>query len=431
MENNIVDRSGEQAQGARDEHMEDTILRAQALIYEQKYDEALELLAPLDDKSDYGGLIRFIRGNIYIALEREEDAMCEYDEALRSGFIHADILMNLAVLKLREGKPDQAEKLFFQAADLDKEDMVPYSRVVMLRLDLGDLDGAAALMDEMTNRFPEHFSGFHHKAELLMAKGMPQSALDLLDGVAGRFSADPMYVCDRSRALRMLDRCEEALGYLDERMFVFRDEIAIILSKQERARLLQKIGDIDAAAPILTELYEHYGDRESGYALVGEALSKADFSTVIRLTEEMSSAPVRDNFYYMSMYFKALALKMSADTLKARKGYEEALEAFESLESEGGDISLLIFRASIQQELGLFQQALDTLSLLDDFASDIEPYHPEKAKTVREQLGELRDVITADVNANGPVSAAIATETTADKTAAITTESVTSANGFS
>lgn len=365
------------------------VRQANTLLKEKKYADALELLDQLDTDGEEGGLICFMRGNAHMLLEDDQQAHLCYSEALNKGFADKHLFINFAVVKSRLGNLLQAEMLFRQAADLDPTDALPLNRILLLRLARRDFEGAEAVMDELMERNPELVDGYHHKADLLLGTGRPQEALDLLLGVTQRFSSNSLYLYDLCRALRRTGQAEKALDLLEEHKDAFRTELEEQLFKKQKAHLLVDLERYDEALPLWHELYDLFGDRQSGLALAADALARQDMEALYRIACEMIEPQVEDDSHYLCLYYKALALKQLGDEAAAREAFVQASTQFDELEEGRVSTQLRSLRATIRMELGRYEDALADLDGLEETIRQAGG-SPEDTQRALEGLEELR-----------------------------------------
>ncbi len=366
--------------------------QAEELLQQNAFEQALALLDTLDTESELGGLICFIRGNVYLRMEQNEQAHLCYGEALKKGFVHEKLYINFGIVKTRMGNPLQAEMMYRQAAQLSPSDALPLNRILLLRLETGDIEGAQTVMEELMDRNPELFDGFHHKADLLLGTNRAAEALALLDGTAQRFLSHPLYVYDRCRALSKTGQDEKALDFLTAREEVFRDELMAELYKKERARLLVRLGRTAEAEPMWADLYALYGDREAGLALAASALGRGDMKELYRLADEISGTRTGDRTHYLCLYYKALALKQMGEETASRQALLAALEEFNRLGDDRIGVELRSLRAAIRTELGQYEAAVADLDSLDALLERQEE-EPQIKAEAQKNLAEFKQNI--------------------------------------
>lgn len=366
--------------------------QANELIHDEKCDEALEVLTQIDAEGEKEGFVSFLKGNAYLQMEQDQQAHLCYAEALNKGFISKELYINFGVVKGRLGNLLQAEMMFRQAADIDPTDALPLNRILLLRLMRRDFDGAEAVMDELMQRNPELVDGYHHKADMFLGTGRVQEALELLLGVVERFSSHPLYLYDLCRALRRNGKTDEALELLEKHKDVFRSDEEQQLYNKQKAQLLVELTRYEEAVPLWKELYDLFGDRQSGLALTADALSRNDMESLYRIADEMSATETYDDAHYMCLYYKGLALQQLGDEAAAREAYARALQQFNEMETGRMSLQLRSLRATIRMELGHYDEALadldDLIVIARESGSD-----PEKINRSVKELEELKEII--------------------------------------
>ena len=160
--------------------MKNTVRQSNAMLRENRCDEALTLLNTLPADAEEAGVINYVKGNVYLQMGQDEQAHLCYAEALKKGFVHKNLYLNFGMVKARMRRIRDAEAMFRQAADLDVSDPLPLNQIVFLYLGIGEFNKAGRAMDELTERFPELIDGYHHKADLLLGTGETKAALKLL-----------------------------------------------------------------------------------------------------------------------------------------------------------------------------------------------------------------------------------------------------------
>ena len=373
------------------------IVRAESLFTQGKAEEALALLNTLDDTGEMGGLICFALGNVYLFMGQVALAEENYSLAIHKGFVDFKVYLNLAGVSLRLNRPEQAEQHYRQASELDPTDIRPLDMICKVRLDSGNIEGAKAIADEMMQRYPALFEGFHHALGFMLLEGRAEDALAFLDGIEQRFSAHPLYITDRSNLLGKLGRAEEALRYLEEKQPFFSGENVRMLYTMARARLLVLLGDHKQAEPLLSELYTMLGDREAGFSLVGMAFERGDYPEAIRLADELTGedAP-RDPIYITMLYLRAQASLELGEQAAAHEALENIIS---TLDSAGDTISveMRIMRVHALEELGRYEQAVSELDTITGLIKERGEDAPQDISAMLESIAGKRGEIAAKV----------------------------------
>ena len=379
------------------QQIQTVMAQANELLKEAQYDEALDLLNTLDTDTELGGLLCYMKGCAYLQLEQDEQAHLSFGAALEKGFVRKELYINFGIVKSRMGNVLQAEQMFRQAADLDPVDALPLNRIILLRLGRGEFAGAETVMDELMHRNPELVDGYHHKADLLLGTGRAAEAVELLEMVEPRFTANSLFVYDYCRALGRAGRAEDAVAYLQTHMAAFREPSDLLLLKKQSAVLLVQLKRPEAAVPLWQELYDLYGDRQAGMALAADAIGRGDMETLYRIAEEMTAAEVGDDSHYMCLFYKAIAQKHLGNQEEERAALLAAAEQFDQLGDDRQGIQFRSVRATIRAELGRYEDALSDVTDLIDLARR-STEDAEKVEAMIKDLSEMKADIEQRMN---------------------------------
>ena len=369
-----------------------TVQQANALLRENRCDEALTLLNTLPADAEQAGIINYVKGNTFAAMGQDEQAHLCYAEALKQGFVHKRLYINFGMVKARMRRIRDAEAMFRQAADLDVSDPLPLNQIVFLYLGLGDFAKAGRAMDELTERFPELIDGYHHKADLLLGTGETKAALKLLLEVEERFSSNALYIYDICRALGRLGQSEKALEYLEGSEKVFEDADSGTLYWKQKAMLLTDLERYDEAAPIWQALYETNGDRQSAMALIAKAIGETDWQTAYDLAEEIIAYEWDDEFHYFCLYHRAVCLKMLGREAEAEQALRTACARYDEMADDRIGIKFRTLRATVRMELGRYEEALADLDFMEEWSKK-NGDSPETVTRFHEQVQPLRQRI--------------------------------------
>lgn len=375
----------------------DLIRKSQELLQEDDFDGALAVLNALDGEAEAGGLICFLRGNVYLRMKDDEQAHANYSEAIKSGYSDAQLYINFGIVKQRLGYVEQAAQMYRQAADLDDTRIEPLDRLLMMRIDEEDAEGAEVVMDEMMERHPELFNGFHHKADLLIESGRPQEALKMLDGVMVRFSANPLFVYDRCKALGRCGKVQEAWDYLSAEEEHFDTTLQVQLFFKEKASLLMKMGRPEEAIPLWEAMYAIIGSRQAGMALATAALTKQDMQKVETITREMLQAEVRDPIRYLAWYYLSMALQSQGRPNEARQEMERAAAEMGEMDYDEMNFNELTLRATLYTETEQYDRALDDLKEMEEWAGSADGSE-EESKKLQDKIREMKDTVNGRMN---------------------------------
>lgn len=373
--------------------VEDILKKAEKLSALGDFEEALMILDKVDVEGEQGGLICFVRGNVYSHREQWESAQKWYAESLKKGFISEKLFMNYGNLRVQLGQTAEAIEMFKQAFQLAPTDIAPLDRIIQLRIESGNTMGALGTMEQMMNSFPESFNGFHYYADMLLHTGQFAEALAFLDKYEQRFSSNALYVYDRSKALEAMNNTQEALDYLYENREAFMNSPMVSMYKKQCGSLLFKLGEFDEALPFLVELFDKNRDREAGLSLIALSFIKKEYELAYEIADRIMQYPGHGRGYLMASYYKGLALEQMEQMELAREAYKFFLLELAEMPENQISAELLAHRFRVEYTLGMIDEAKKTVEIFDNMLDKYENQETEEFEKAKKQLDQLRSMI--------------------------------------
>jgi len=143
-------------------HLYNKIKQAEGASADREYDEALKKIGEVIDEDPGIMEARQVRGNIYLELDRPEEAVEECRAALEIDpeFGAAIFTMAQAYRKLK--KPDDAAAGFRRLLQLDPKDPKPHVNLGEISLVLRDFDAAISHLEKAIAIDPEHSAVAHN-----------------------------------------------------------------------------------------------------------------------------------------------------------------------------------------------------------------------------------------------------------------------------
>ena len=153
------------------------IKMAEGASSDREYEDALNLLDQVI-KEDPGIMeARQVRANIYLQLDRPEEAAEECKEALKVDPDYNAAIFTLAQAYRKMGKFEEAIAGFERASQLDPRDAKPHVNLGEIFLDTKDLDRAIAQFEQAISIDPDHSSLAHNNlGAALLEKKIPDRA---------------------------------------------------------------------------------------------------------------------------------------------------------------------------------------------------------------------------------------------------------------
>jgi len=164
------------------------IKMAEGASSDREYETALNLLDQVI-KEDAGIMeARQVRANIFLQLDRPEEAVEECKEALKVDPEYNAAIFTLAQAYRRLGKYEEAIAGFERAVQLDPRDAKPHVNLGEIYLDTKDLDKAMAHFEEAISIDPDHSSLAHNNlgAVFLEKKMLERAEQEILKALEMR-----------------------------------------------------------------------------------------------------------------------------------------------------------------------------------------------------------------------------------------------------
>ncbi len=353
-----------------------------AAIAEQREDwpEALKRFEGVQQRFPDGWWTRLRIGVALQRLGRLDEAERILDEA-RQLFPEERALQmeHAAIAEQREDWPEAIER--FKAIYREFPDhWWPGLRIGIALRHLGRLDEADRVLDEARQRFPEEQTlQFEHAANAELRKDWPES-LRRFQLFGERFPDEWIAYSRRAKALRRLDRVEEAERVLEDGQARLPDEPGLFI---EHAELAESVWRWDEALRRYTVVLDRFPDNWWGH--VGQArnlIETGRFTDAETLMLEMlrrfpdSQQPLID-LVYLAGRLAPAERQVSVEEL-------DRLIA-ERAEAKGSDASLLDAQAQIARLQGDYQLYHDRLVALAERFPDTAGIR-EKIVTAQEIL---------------------------------------------
>ena len=376
--------------------IEETLKKAEKLSGSEEFEEALVLLDKLDTEGEQGDRICFVRGNVYARKGQLESAHNWYGESLKKGFVDTKLFFNFGLLKEQMGKPGEAIEMYGQAFELDPTNVAPLDKIVAINLQMGDLAEAIRIMNKIMHSFPELFDGFHAYADLLLTLRKSGEALELLQKHEERFSGNPLYVYDKTRALKGEGQLQEALEYLESHREKFEAVTLQYSYLKLNSELLYQLEQYEKSVPSLIELFDRYRDRDAALKLIVISFEKKEFELAYEIAQRLMEMSREGISHYVAGYFSAVALEALEKKDEAREAYRNFLaEVYQMKECPW---ELLNFRLQAEYALGREKELQITLELLEQYLVKVAGEDAEQLEAGRKQIQELKEVLKQRAN---------------------------------
>lgn len=138
------------------------IKQAEGASADREYDDALKKLGEVIDEDPGIMEARQVRGQIYMELDRSEDAVEECRAALEIDPEYEAAIFTMAQAYRKLKKFEEAAAGFRRLIQLDPKDPKPYMNLGEISIDVGDFDAAVSHLEKAIAADPEHSSVAHN-----------------------------------------------------------------------------------------------------------------------------------------------------------------------------------------------------------------------------------------------------------------------------
>jgi choline-sulfatase len=138
------------------------IKQAEGDSADREYDDALKKLGEVIDEDPGIMEARQVRGQIYMELDRPEDAVGECRAALEIDPEYGAAIFTMAQAYRKLKKPDEAAAGFRRLIQIDPKDPKPYLNLGEISIDTGNFDAAVAHLESAVAADPEHSAVAHN-----------------------------------------------------------------------------------------------------------------------------------------------------------------------------------------------------------------------------------------------------------------------------
>ena len=136
--------------------------QAEGASADREYDEALRLIGEVVAEDPGIMEARQVRGNIYMELDRPQEALEECRAALEIDPEYEAAIFTMAQAYRKLGRLDEAAAGFQRLIQMDPKDPKPYLNLGEISIDAGDFDAAVSHLEKAVAADPEHSAVAHN-----------------------------------------------------------------------------------------------------------------------------------------------------------------------------------------------------------------------------------------------------------------------------
>ncbi|MEP7262873.1 MAG: tetratricopeptide repeat protein [Bacteroidota bacterium] len=176
-------------------------------------DKALEILAEAEAVSPYDIDLHLIRGNIYNSLERYQDAVNCYKQALElSDSQKDDIFLSLAIAHQNMADYSKAVDYYFRTLEENPDNEIAMEELLVSLEYSGRLDEGLRFFSKLIDDRPYHYTAWFYLGNLYNKLSLHEKALNAFDyAILIKEDFAPAHL-DMAHTLSMLERFDDAIS---------------------------------------------------------------------------------------------------------------------------------------------------------------------------------------------------------------------------
>lgn len=315
----------------------------------------------------------FHLGNIALLEGDYEEGRIQYAKAINAGHDDPQIYINLASVAEENDEWEDAIGYYTKAIVRDRTCYQAKIRKIQIYFMLKRYSDALNSADDLIETNPEIFEGHHLKFVILATAEKLDEASSVLDKAQKLFPDDQGFVLDRVKLMELQGDYSEALALLEKiPVDIIPEEVVIT----EKARLLIELKKIEEAKFLLEGYNDNLIMPEMKKLLITIYIEQKNYLGILKCAEKILSREEYDANYFAALYFKAYALKMSGEEVKAVIAYREAAKTMQqACAINSGVLDLYIYRAICYRELKEFDKANEMLDYVNAVDESIAESH--------------------------------------------------------
>jgi predicted O-linked N-acetylglucosamine transferase (SPINDLY family) len=337
----------------------------------QDYAKAADYIGRAAKMAPHLAPIRANLGRAYAKLDRIEEALAAFEEAVRLAPGLADAWNDLGNAQRDLGRVEQAMKSFERAVNLAPQMAEPWANAADALVDLGEPMQAQNALAKALSLVPNFPEALHIRGRLALSQGDPGAALADVDAALALRPQFAAALATKARALRALGREDEA-GQAGA--------AAMALDPKQIDRLLTRAGT--AAGQALSQTAIGYCDEAlalNARLVAAHAMRAVELMLLKRMDESAAAAQA--------------GLAIDADD--ALSLYVEAQLALQTCDWDGQDRTLAMLRQCVAEHRMSLEVSAFTFMTLDTGPD-------EQLACARMSSRELQDAIAEEGRTDPP-----------------------------
>lgn len=336
------------------------------------------------------GLLYFLYGNACFLKDEVHEGLENYNLAISAGY-DSDEMMFFMGMAYEHLNDDSMALRYFHKACVKNPSRADYQVkkiAALIRLDMAD--NAEECVDELLLNSPELYDGYHIKTQILLNRDAVQEAVAFSKSAAERFPEDADLMYDYIKSVALSGDQELALKLLSSarKMKYFEDAKRQFLILE--AEVSAETGNFDYAVEcckgcIALESDSDF-DGEARFMLLNLYLTKPDYGLALEQADAVVKKDLEDLYYYAALYYRPFCTKLLGRTEEARALYKEANAVYRMATIRNpGAVDIYLYRAMCLKDLEEYDKALEMLDFIAGLGGQIAELHTLRAEIYRIQ----------------------------------------------
>ena len=348
-------------------------------INEDDVSSAWKILDEAEKFAKDAGVMNFYKGVLSFAEGRLDDAEVFYKEGMKKGYVTESSLYHLGCVLMYQKKYPEALEYFSRADSMAPEISRSLEKKAEIYFELGRYKTMLVDASALIRRFPDNETGWHYKYLGMLMQNHLKEAVEILNISLEKFSDSDTVKMDLVQYYYIQDY-ETSLNYLNNYMEASEEFAQNLQVKRQKISLLYNLGMYEELDSEGTEfLAQVYTDEVALLMMIG-LMHMKNYKKALQcawlIKESMSDYEKSDDYlyYYMALYYEALAYKKSGESEKAKELFQDAADEYRrACLTHNQDMGLYIFRCMVLIQAELYDEALRSADFVETVCKDSMP----------------------------------------------------------
>jgi len=336
------------------------------------------------------GLLYFLYGNACFMNDEVHEGFENYNLAISNGYDSDEMMFFMGMAYEHMNDDNMAMRYFNKACikNPSRPDYIVKKIGAFVRLEMYDKANEAT--EELLEKAPEMFDGYHIKTQLLLYEEKYDEAIEFAKAASDRFPEDADLLYDYAKSLSLAKKLDEAVKIIESaKSMKYFDEAKREFTLLE-GQIFAECNDFDKAIACCKECInmesESGFDGEARFMLMNLYLAEPNYEESFNQAVDIVNHDAEDLYYYAALYYRAFCKKQLGSTEEANKFYKEANSIYRlaTLKNPAA-IDIYLYRAMCLKDMEEYDKALDMLEFIEGLSNQIAEVHTIRADIYRIQ----------------------------------------------